>query len=248
MNIADSLSEKKILITGASSGIGKAIAEYLSEMGANVVLVSRDKQKLEEIVNRLPNKAYYYPFDLKRLDDIEDIFKYLKSEDIKLDGFVHSAGLLKGLPLKVNDIELMQEIMTVNYYSFVELMKYFSLRKYSNNSASAVAISSVTPLRAEKGRLIYTASKGAINSSVGVMAKELAGRNIRVNAVLSAFVETEGYKKESATIDVSSVIEQSQPLGFIDPKYIAYLVGYLLSDYSKYMTGLGIPIDAGYLL
>ena len=248
MDIKGDLTGKSILVTGASSGIGKSIAKYLSEMGATVILVARSEERLNELSKTLPNNSFVCRYDLIDLENIEDIYKYIKGLDIKLDGFVHCAGLLKSLPLKVNDVQVMQEVMTVNYYSFIELMKYFSLKKYSNEGASAVVISSVTPLRPERGRLIYTASKGAINSSVAVLAKEVFHRKIRVNAILSAFVETEGYQKEMAMVNLGDVVKESQPLGFIDADYIAYLSGYLLSSYSKYMTGLCIPIDAGYLL
>lgn len=248
MNIKDDLTGKYVLVTGASSGIGKSIVEYISEMGAIVVMVARSKDKLLDIQSKLPNESYVYGYDLQNLEQIEEIFFYINEKGIKLDGFIHSAGLLKSMPLKVNDVALMEQVMTVNYYSFVELMKFFTRKKYSNNGASAIAISSVTPLKADKGRLNYTASKAAINASVPIIAKECLGRKIRVNAILSAFVRTEGYLAELNNLDLNSEIEKSQPMGFIESKHLAYLAGYLLSDYSKYMTGLCVPIDAGYLL
>ena len=88
MNIRESLSNKNILITGASSGIGKVIAMYLSTMGANVILVARREEELKALVDKLPNKAWYYTYDLSNLEEIETIFKYIKEQDIKLDGLV----------------------------------------------------------------------------------------------------------------------------------------------------------------
>lgn len=232
---------KNILITGASSGIGRQTAHYLSELGYDVILVARNKEKLEQLAQELPNKSYIFPFDLTQLERIEEIFVFCREQELKLDGMVHCAGIGGNVPVRANEIEIMKNIMAVNYFSFVELGKYFSNRKYSNNGSSIVVISSLSSQTCYKGTGNYAASKNAVNTMVTVMAKEFTRREIRVNSIMPAYVKT----PMTAHTDDFNDIENQQPYGFIEPEYIAYMIEYLLSDKAKYITGAHIPISAG---
>lgn len=233
--------EKNVLITGASSGIGRQTALYLSELGYHVVLVARNKEKLEQVEKELTNKSYVVPFDLTQLERIEEIFVFCKEQGIKLDGMVHCAGITTNLPIRANNIDTMKNVMTLHYFSFVELGKYFCNRKYSNDGSSIVAISSLSAQNCYKGIGNYAASKNAVNTMVTVMAKEFIKRKIRVNSIMPAYVKT---PMTEHTGDFND-IESQQPYGFIEPEYIAYMIEYLLSDKAKYITGAHIPISAG---
>lgn len=122
---------KNILITGASRGIGARTAEYLSEQGANVVLVARDEDRLKKLQEKLVSKSHVIICDLQNLDDIGNIFDECAMKGIKLHGMVYCAGVSRDVPVKNNDIEWMEETFLVNYMAFVECAKYFMKKKYS---------------------------------------------------------------------------------------------------------------------
>lgn len=232
---------KNVLITGASSGIGEQTARYLSEVGYHVIMVARNEKKLSEIAKELPNSCDIVPFDLMNLEQIEEIFKFCKEKEMKLDGFVHCAGITHDMPVRTNDLQELSEIHTINYASFVEFGKYFSKKKYSNDDSSIVAISSVASKYCSAGLCNYSASKAAVNAAVKVMAKEFIHRRIRVNSIMPAYVKTPMISDVEEREDLKGI----QPLGIIEPIYISYLIEWLLSDKSKYVTGSHIPVSAG---
>ncbi len=232
---------KKILITGASSGIGEQTARYLSEQGYETVLVARNAEKLNCLVEQLSSPAYVYPLDLRKLDRIEEIFTFCHEEGLILDGLVHCAGVSANTPVRANVIEDMEYVFRLNYEAFVELVKYFSARKYSANGSSVVVMSSLACNVCKKGTVNYSASKTAVNTAVKVMAKELARRRIRVNSIMPGYVKT----PMTDNIDLFNNVEEEQPLGMIEPEYIAYMIEFLLSDKSEFITGAAIPISGG---
>lgn len=240
--------EKWILITGASSGIGEAVCKYLSSQGYGTVLVARNEDRLKKISDGLPEKNFYISFDLRNLEEMEQIFLACKEREVKLDGLVHCAGINNDIPIRANDIQVMQDVTTINYYSFVEMGKYFCKKKYSNEEASLVAISSSAADACMKGMCTYSASKAALNATVKVMGKEFVKRRQRVNAIMPSFVDTPMADQMNASLgDLESKIA-SQPLGLIEPCQVAYLVEFLLSDKSAYITGACIPVSGGAIL
>lgn len=240
--------DKWILVTGASSGIGETVCKYLSSQGYGVVLVARSSDKLREISQNLPGENFYISYDLSNLDYIEKIFTACKEKEIKLDGLVHCAGINSDIPVRSNDIKIMQDVTTINYFSFVEMGKYFCKRKYSNEGASVVAISSRAANDCRKGMCTYSASKAALNASVKVMGREFLKRRQRVNAIMPAFVDTPMSEQADKSLGGLERKMESQPFGLIEPLQIAYLVEFLLSDKSIYMTGACIPVSGGNIL
>lgn len=232
---------KKILITGASSGIGEQTARYLSEQGYDTILVARNSGKLEQMAKELPSRTYVFPADLMELEKIEEIFVFCQEQGIVLDGLVHCAGLARNNSVKMNDIEDMQTTFRVNYEAFVELAKYFSRRKYSVKGASVVVLSSTSSITCRASTVNYSSSKAAVNAAVKVMAKELGRRLIRVNSILPGYVRTPMTASDKLAADV----ENRQPFGFIEPEYVAYLIEFLLSEKGKFITGANIPISGG---
>lgn len=237
--------KKSILVTGASSGIGKAVSKYLSQQGCFVILVARNRDALSQVAGQLCGQSLVIPYDLMDLEHIEDIFVKCRQNDIKLDGLVHCAGINCDIPVRTNDVKVMQEVTTVNYYSFVELGKYFGKRKYSNERASIVAISAMAADVCQKGMCTYSASKAALNAAVKVMGREFVKRRQRVNAVMPAFVDTPMAERMDAVLENLDGKIEEQPLGLIEPEQIAYLVDFLISDKSSYITGTCIPVSAG---
>lgn len=236
---------KTILVTGASSGIGAAVSKYLSEQGYFVVLVARNGDKLKQVQGELPGDSKIISYDLSDLENIESIFENCRALERKFDGLVHCAGINHDIPVRANDVEVMKEVTTINYYSFVELGKYFNKKKYSNDRASLVAVSSAAAVSCGKGMCTYAASKAALNASVKVMGKEFLKRRQRVNAVLPTFVDTPMAARMDESLGDLDQKVAGQPLGLIEPEQIAYLAEFLLSDKSSYITGACIPVSAG---
>lgn len=237
--------EKAILVTGASSGIGAAVSQYLSEQGYGVVLVARNKSKMEQIAAAFSGNRHIISYDLTDLENIEQIFIQCKEKGIKLDGMVHCAGISNDIPIRANDVEVMKDVTTINYYSFVELCKYFIKKKYSQDGASVVALSSSAAELCSKGMCTYSASKAALNATVKVLSKESLKRRQRVNAIMPNFVDTPMAQNVNNTFGNLERKIAAQPLGIIEPVQIAYLVEFLLSDKSSYITGACIPVSGG---
>lgn len=240
---------KKILITGASSGIGKSVAKYLSLNGATVVLVARNKDKLNQIALELPGESKVFPYDLTNLENINQIFEFCRHESILLSGMVHCAGISPLMTVRENDLSIMLDTFKINYFAFVEMVKYFSFEQYSLDNSSIVAISSDAAVVGGYRQAIYSGSKAALNASVKSMARELQfTRKIRINTIMPSAVETEMLDElRNNSTDLDDKILIRQVLGIIEPDNIAGLVGYLLSDMGRYMNGLSIPVNGGYV-
>lgn len=231
------LTGKKILLMGASGGVGKATAIVLSKLGASVILSGRNKDKLDELLTLLEgNNHHLVEFDIQNLDSIETFLQRIKDLDNKkLDGLVYSAGLIPIRPIKNTTSTFLDEIMRVNYYGFAEMVRCFSNKKISKGG-SIVALSSYAAINGDKGQLAYAASKGAIDSSVVVMAKELYSKNIRVNALRPANIAYENMDNDSL-LDGTKEITQKMQTGAINPINIAEQIAFLLSDCSSGVYG-----------
>lgn len=251
MNPMD-LSGKNIMVTGASSGIGKSIAIFLSKMGANVIMVARDEERLKAVLMELePGNHSYFMFDLSDPAGIGNMIDKVCSGSLKLNGLVHSAGISKTVPLQYLKLEDLNTIMNVNFYSFIELVKQFSRRKNNDNGGSIVAISSISSKIGARGLTAYCASKGALDSAIKSIALELAPKGIRINSVAPGMIRTQIYDGLKEIVNNSSFeedLKKRQILGIGEPEDIAYAAAFLLSDASRFITGTSIIVDGGYLV
>lgn len=233
---------KKILITGATSGIGKAAAYYFSENDCSVFLTGRNSEALSIMESELTNCLGTYAVDLSETESIQALYNDMGERGIKLDGFIHCAGLEGGLSqVRMAKMDTLDLLMKVHYVSFVEMSKLFYKKNISNEGASIIGLSSLAAIMCQKNSIDYSCSKAAMNAAVKVMSKEFLKRNIRVNAILPANVDTPMSKNLKETIDIESI----QPMGFIEPVQVVYLLDFLMSDRAKYITGALIPISAG---
>lgn len=234
---------KTILVTGATSGIGYATTEILLQSGYYVVMVARNKEKLEEIHGKYIEYTTYFACDLSQLENIELIFQFCADKNIKLDGFVHCAGAVFNTPVKTCSMEKMEYLFKLNCMAFVELAKNFYKKKYSHDGAAIVAVSSMAAKTNVAGQCAYSASKAALNSAIETISKEFIRRKMRVNAIMPHIVNTEVTQRG---LDYMGQIDESiMPLGIIEPEYIGYLVEFLLSEKAKFITGSLIPVTAG---
>lgn len=245
------LSGKNILITGASSGIGRDISIFLSRLGANVIMAARNEDKLKETYKELESGNHsYYLIDLKNLKAIEGMLDNICSGDRKLNGIVYSAGISRTVPIQYLKIEDLINIMSVNFYAFIELVKHFSKRKYNDKGGSIVAISSISSRVGARGLSAYCASKGALDSAIRSLAVELAGKNIRINSIAPSMIKTQIYDGLVELVNNNNFeadLKKRQIMGLGEPQDVSGAAAFLLSDAAKFITGTSMIVDGGYL-
>lgn len=242
-------SGKRIIVTGSTSGIGRATAVRLSEQGAEVCLLARNTEKMRSTLQLMQGDNHkFYKKDFSKSGGYKEIFDDIVSDGHKIDGLVHCAGIAKILPVGMLNKGNMDESMTVNLYSFVEMVSLLSKKKY-HDKANIVGVSSISTLYPQKCQGIYVATKSAMNSMVTSMAMELADKGIRINTVMPSSTNTQMLKEafENKTEQqIKESIEQ-QVLGLIEPEDVADIIMFLLSDASRMITGREIYADGGYI-
>lgn len=243
------LSGQKILITGASRGIGKACAEKCASEGARIVLVARNPEKLEQVRQSLPGNGHIaVSEDLSNPETcVPDIFKIACADGVKLTGLVHAAGIGLSFPVKTVSMKSMLESFTINYFSFMLLVRHF-IQKRNSEGGSIVAISSVASVAGWQGFSVYAGTKGALNASIKSLAVELADKGFRLNAVLPSNINTDMLTSITSVLGETGIqeIEKKQPLGFGLPEDVANSVLFLLNPASKFITGTNLIVDGGY--
>lgn len=242
-------SGKRYIVTGAGSGIGKATAVRLSEQGAEVCLIVLNKEQEEDVKPCLHGDGHaFYVKDLSETGGYKEIFDDIVSDGHKIDGIVYSAGITKILPVTLLNKNSMDESMSVNLYSFAEMISLLSKKKYHDH-ASVVGISSISVRYPRKCQGIYVATKAAMNAMVTSMAIELAEKNIRINTVMPGNVNTQmaiAAFENKTEAEINAVLNRAV-LGMEEPEDIADIILFLLSDASRMITGREIYADGGYV-
>ena len=245
-----SLKGKKIIVTGASSGLGRAAVVKISQLGARVCLIGRDISRLEKTLSSMrENDHLVIPIDLTRFEEYDNIFNMISNKLGRLDGLVHFAGIRKTLPLKIMKTEALREILEINLLAFLELVKYFTKKTNVNEEgASIVGISSVISLRGSPALSGYGCSKAALDGAVRSLACEFAPRKIRINSIAPGYVKTPMNEEAMKTLPQEAIdqIIKNHPLGVGTPEDVANLVIFLLSDESRWITGTTLIIDGGF--
>lgn len=243
-----SLSGKTILVTGASSGIGRATAVECSKMGARVILTARSQERLEETLSLMDNREEHHIIvrDLGNEDAAKCLINALQVDN--LDGVVHCAGISRRtmLPyLKSSDLE---QILQTNLITPILLNKYLLKRKLLRSGSSIVLISSTAAYRPSPGLIAYAASKGGILSSMKSLSCDLFQKEIRVNAICPAMIETAMVREKSIFL-TDELTEADKKKYFLNrygkPEEVAYVVIYLLSDASQWITGNEYMVNGG---
>lgn len=246
-----SLQGKTIVITGASSGIGRQCAIQCSQMGAGVIAIGRNQQRLSEVAALLDGDGHEtISYDLTDLNGIAAMVSQIHERHGKVDGLIHSAGIERTAPSKLLTPEDYETLHAVNTVSGFELVRQLCQVKHFNNGGSVVFIASISGVVARRGLAAYAASKGALVSGARVLALELSKRRIRVNCVSPGTVKTPLMEKYLSTLSETDYKKRIDgfPLGLGEPSDIANACVFLLSDASKWMTGQNLVIDGGYTI
>lgn len=245
MNIID-LSNKTIIVTGAGSGIGQETAKVLGAQGAKVVMLDMNQEGLNETLVRMEGTGHLCKScDLTDFEALPALVKDVIEQCGSIDGLVHCAGISSRKPLNVLKADGFSKVMDVNFYSFVELVRLATKKKYFNDGGSIVVMSSISSIRGYKAKSEYCVSKAAVDAFVRCMALELAGRKIRVNSVMPAEVLTPLALKARETNAAVGASDFQAPLGPSEPFEVANTIAFLLSDATMTITGTSILIDGG---
>lgn len=241
------LENKTVLITGASSGIGRGTAIACAEAGASCILVARNEKRLEETLAACaPGNHRIEVADLTSFEDMRRLVERMDS----LDGLVQCAGIGDNhTPLKFITPEFVDELLGINVKSPILLLALFEKKRKLNKGASVVMISSISNFCASVAHSLYGASKGAIRAFVRGAALDLAGKHIRVNAIAPAMVNTPLINYSALTEEQRKADEAKYPLKrYGEPSDVANAAVYLLSDAASWVTGQEFVLDGGYTI
>jgi NAD(P)-dependent dehydrogenase (short-subunit alcohol dehydrogenase family) len=242
-----SLLNKTILITGASSGIGRAVAEACASNGGMVIVSARNKLELEKTAAGCHNNASIFVADLTIENDIVELSKALPL----IDGWVHCTGKVLPVPVKFIQEKHLSDVFAVNYSSAVKLGSALLQQKKLKEHSSLVFISSVSVLHSYFGGAPYVSSKAALEAYAKTLALELAPKKIRVNVLQPGLVKTAIYQSTVEAAMKPGELEQHEkkyPLGIGLPEDVANACVFFLSDASKWITGSSLKMDGGLTL
>lgn len=247
-----SLENKVIIVTGASSGIGAQCAIDCSKMGARVVLVARNEERLKQTLEQCeePSRHMILPFDLSSSDGLKETIKDVVAKVGKINGVVNCAGMSSVTPLKLVTDELLDLFFRTNVYSAINLSKEVTrVGNYNKeHGCSIIFFASIMGLCGEKCKTMYSATKGALIAAARSMACELAKNKVRVNVVSPGAIETPINAKlpHMADPELRKELEDKHLLGLGECSDISNACIYLLSDAAKWVTGQNIIVDGGY--
>lgn len=241
------LNDKVILITGASSGIGKATAIECSKMGAKVIITARNEEKLKETLSSMEGDSHQmFIADLSNVDEIDSLVSKLP----EINGLVNNAGKTITLPCNFITEEKFADIVSVNMNAPILLFSKLIKKKKIQKNSSVVFTSSINGTKTgSAGSSMYCATKGALSGFVKTAAIECAAKQIRVNCVCPGMINTNIL--ETGVISEEQLIEDAKkyPLGrYGEPEEVAYAIIYLLSNASSFVTGTNLVIDGGFTI
>lgn len=243
------MADRRVLVTGASSGIGRDTAVFLSTLGARLVLVARDRQRLQETQAELHGDGHeVHAMDLSDPAPLPDWIESLATSGGALHGLVHSAGVHAVLPLRALNPSEMERMFKINVYAALALAKGFRRANVSARPASVVFVASVMGLVGQPALSSYCATKGALVAMTRALGVELAREGIRVNSVAPGQVVGEMTQRQRSTLSAAQLeaFARQHPLGLGTPRDVAQAVAFLLADSARWITGTTLVVDGGY--
>lgn len=243
------LEGKKIILTGASSGIGRQCAIDFSRMGATIVMIARNQERLSQALSEMSGTGHIMiSADLTNFNDIPIIVESITQSVGKVDGLVNCAGISTTLPLKLVSSDKLDEFFKTNVYSAVELTREVTSIKHMNPGGSVIFLSSIMGCVGESGKSLYSMTKGALIAASRSLACELARRQIRVNCISPGAILTpiNEHLPHMADPEQRKKLEEKHLLGLGKTEDISSTCIYLLSNASRWVTGQNLIVDGGY--
>ncbi len=239
-------AEQRFIVTGASSGIGEGVALLLNELGASVIGIGRNQERLNamKVKAKHPENVFLEQKDLT--EDIEGLPAYvktLKDKYGKFSGMAYCAGITQIQPLQFLNCGDLRKIFDINYFAPISMIKGVADKRYNVGAGtSIVAIASIAAFARDKGHLSYAGSKAALAASLKCAAKEVIHRGIRINSVSPSNIKT---PMNTGIEDYEQSQKELYPFGFGETKDVADMIVYLLSDKAKFISGQNYIIDSG---
>lgn len=244
------MSGRSVLVTGASSGIGQAVARLMAGLGARVAVSGRDSDRIAATLAALPGEGHHAaPFDLSDLAAIPAWIKALAGVMGPLSAIAHCAAVQETRPIRGFDVDFFTETLRTNLGSALALAQGFRVRGCHAATASLVLVASTTAIKGAAGNVVYAASKGGVLAATRSLALELVRDGIRVNAVLPGLVDTPMADRFRALVPAEHFerVVDLHPLGLGRPEDIAHAVGFLAADTARWITGTTLTVDGGLL-
>lgn len=245
---ADSLSGRRFLVTGASSGLGRETATLLSKCGATLALAARDEGRLAETLGMLAGEGHStHAIDLTHADAAADAIAAVAKDRGAFDGIFHSAGTTLVLPIKLIKDRHLDEVFGANVRGAFGIARAAARKNVLNDGGSLVFMSSVAGVTGRPALSAYCAAKAAVDGMVRSLAVEFAPRGIRVNSITAGAVETAMHNDFVGSIGEAARkdYEDFHLLGFGQPEDVANAALFLLGDASRWITGTALAVDGG---
>lgn len=242
------LEGKRILVTGASSGIGKATAIMCSKMGASVIATGRNEERLQETLSMMEGDLNsLFIADISSKEGMTSLVDFVKGNEFKLDGVVHCAGISGHKVFQYLKEEEIEEMFNINFMTPLYLTRDLLKKKLINKNSSIVFITSTSGIISSYiGGALYSSTKGALNGLIKNLAIELAPKNIRVNSVMPSMISTPIMDGGQLADEQFEEDKKRYPLKrYGKPEEVACGVVYLLSEASAWTTGTNLLIDGG---
>lgn len=238
----------RFIVAGASSGMGKLITEEIARAGGSALAIARDEERLLALSTTDREHIFTEAVDVRDQETLERAIQDFVSINGKVHGCVYTAGISAPTPLRHFSEDTAREIMDINYWGFINLMKLVNCRKYSEDGCSNVVIASVAGHTGEAGSFAYSASKAAVMNSVRTFAKEIYKRGNRINSISPGFVNTRLSHDFFEKTGFSERTVEKHLLGIGECSDISGLALFLLSSRSRWITGQDFAVDGGYLV
>jgi NAD(P)-dependent dehydrogenase (short-subunit alcohol dehydrogenase family) len=241
---------RQVLVTGASSGIGQAIAVELGRRNAKLILLGRNQDGLAKASAMIgQEQCHILPMDLAKTDAILAAVRSVVDQRGRIYGLCHAAGMVETRPMSAIKLDSLRAVMDINLTAGIEMARVVCRRDIMTDEGGAVLfISSIYARVGMAGQISYSASKGAVTAAARAMAVELARRKIRVNSLSPGLVHTQMTDVAFGKLAPSQVkgLEDSHPLGPGRPEDVARAAVFLLAPQNTWITGIDLVVDGGY--
>lgn len=249
MDVTYNFYAKNFIVIGASSGMGRQIAEELAEAGARVFAVARREELLRQMQEKYPTQISTAIADVTVAGALEPVLTEFVAEFGKLHGAVYTAGVEGLTPLRAFSEETARTIMETSFWGAVKVMQLVNQRRFSVDGCSSVLFSSISAYTGASSMFAYSAAKAAVQAAVRSIAKEICRSGKRINTVSPGWVDSEMTDRERNQLgeDALSALQKRHLLGFGKPRDVSGFVLFLLSDRAHWITGSDFLVDGGYL-